>query len=184
MRNSGTQLLFSASDISNHLPCRYATFLDLQVATGQMAEPVYRDPALAILQERGLEFELAYLAHLRAQGLRISEPGGGDAGLARTVNAMQAGYDVIYQADLAAGVWQGRADFLMRVERESKLGPWSYEVVDTKLAKETKGNRTPALPFKIQNSNNAFGSISSALAIFSNVDNRRSTLPFSILISW
>jgi uncharacterized protein len=139
MRNSGTHLFFSASDISNHLACRYATFLDLQVATGQMAEPVYRDPALAILQARGLEFELAYLAHLRAQGLRISEPGGSDAGLARTVNAMQAGYDVIYQADLAAGVWQGRADFLMRVERESELGPWSYEVIDTKLAKETKG---------------------------------------------
>jgi len=139
MRNSGSKLLFSASDISNHLACRYATFLDLQGATGQLAEPVFRDPALAILQERGLEFELAYLSHLRAQGLRISEPGGGHTGLARTVNAMQAGYDVIYQADLAAGVWHGRADFLMRVERESELGLWSYEVVDTKLAKETKG---------------------------------------------
>lgn len=131
--------MFSASDISNHLACRYATFLDLQVATGQLAEPIYRDPALSILQERGLEFELAYLAHLRAQGLRISEPGETSAGLTRTINAMQAGYDVIYQADLAQGVWQGRADFLMRVERESELGPWSYEVIDTKLAKETKG---------------------------------------------
>ena len=33
----------------------------------------------------------------------------------------------------------GRADVLRRVEVPSDLGPWSYEVLDTKLARETKG---------------------------------------------
>jgi uncharacterized protein len=34
--------------------------------------------------------------------------------------------------------WAGRADFLIRVETPSELGAWSYEVVETKLAKSTK----------------------------------------------
>src|SRR3546814_5859791 len=33
----------------------------------------------------------------------------------------------------------GRADVLKRVETPSALGAWSYEVFDTKLARETKG---------------------------------------------
>lgn len=37
------------------------------------------------------------------------------------------------------GNWSGRADILRRVERPSRFGTWSYEVVDTKLARETKG---------------------------------------------
>ena len=52
--------------------------------------------------------------------------------------AMKKGVDVIVQPPLAYGRWFGRADVLRRVERRSKLGPWSYEVYDCKLALETK----------------------------------------------
>ena len=34
--------------------------------------------------------------------------------------------------------WIGRADILRRIETPSDIGNWSYEVVDTKLARETK----------------------------------------------
>jgi predicted RecB family nuclease len=34
--------------------------------------------------------------------------------------------------------WVGRTDILRRVEAPSALGAWSYEVIDTKLARETK----------------------------------------------
>ena len=34
----------------------------------------------------------------------------------------------------------GYADFLRRVERPSDLGPWSYEVWDTKLARHAKAS--------------------------------------------
>ena len=40
-----------------------------------------------------------------------------------------------------SGDWRGRADVLLRVEqpeKPSRLGNWSYEVVDCKLARETK----------------------------------------------
>jgi predicted RecB family nuclease len=93
-----------------------------------------------VLQERGLELERAYLAHLRAVGCQISEPNADDdsGGLARTMAAMRDGADVIYQAALRTGHWYGRADFLQRVDRPSRLGAWSYEVLDAKLARDTR----------------------------------------------
>ncbi|MFI5048153.1 MAG: TM0106 family RecB-like putative nuclease, partial [Acidimicrobiia bacterium] len=49
------------------------------------------------------------------------------------------GVDVIYQATFFDGRWRGHADFLLRVDTPSPaLGPWSYEVADTKLARRVK----------------------------------------------
>jgi uncharacterized protein len=45
---------------------------------------------------------------------------------------------VIVQGALADDGWIGRADILRRVETPSALGNWSYEAIDTKLARETK----------------------------------------------
>jgi len=52
---------------------------------------------------------------------------------------MLAGCQVIVQGALKNDRWVGRADVLKRLETPSDLGPWSYEVIDTKLARETKG---------------------------------------------
>jgi uncharacterized protein len=46
---------------------------------------------------------------------------------------------IIVQGALASGRWSGRTDILKRVETPSALSVWSYEVIDTKLARETKG---------------------------------------------
>src|ERR1700751_3172987 len=45
---------------------------------------------------------------------------------------------MIYQATFQDGNWGGRADFLVRVDKPSALGSFSYEVVETKLAKSAK----------------------------------------------
>ena len=47
---------------------------------------------------------------------------------------------MIYQATFFDGRWLGLADFLVRVERPSRLGAWSYEVVDTKLARHVRAS--------------------------------------------
>ena len=52
---------------------------------------------------------------------------------------MAGGAAVIIQARLGHSGFAGYADILLRVERPSVLGAWSYEVVDTKLARETLG---------------------------------------------
>src|SRR4051812_37655984 len=140
MRKLQNDIELSASDLSNYIACKHATFLDLCVTNGIIEQPRYRDPMLAVLQERGLAFEQAYLQSLKDKGLSISEPEADDntTGLERTIQAMQKGIDYIYQASLKSGIWQGKADFLKRVEKPSNLGPWSYEVIDTKLAKSTR----------------------------------------------
>ena len=135
-------LVLSATDLSNHLACRHLTALDLMAAQGRRAPPSWRAPHLEVLRARGLEHERAYVAHLAEMGLAIERIPDGfstEAAAARTVAAMREGAQVIVQATLLEGRWMGRADVLRRVERASDLGPWSYEVVDTKLARETRG---------------------------------------------
>jgi predicted RecB family nuclease len=142
MLKVGGTIHLSASDLVGHLNCRHLTSLDLAVANGKLAKPYIHDPLLEILTERGALHEQAYVDHLKAKGLSIIavDGVGVDASSVRqTLNAMRAGAQIITQGALQAGVWGGRADILRRVEMPSELGSWSYEVIDTKLAQETKG---------------------------------------------
>jgi len=136
-------LRLSASDLANHLGCRHLTLLDRGVAEGRIEASRWRDPALQAMAERGLEHERRYLAHLEEQKLevvRLPEDGPQAELLARTLEAMRAGPDVIAQPTLCGGRWLGRADVLRRVATASRLGAFSYEPYDTKLARETRGS--------------------------------------------
>jgi len=142
MRAVSSEIRLSASDLANHVGCRHLTFLDLCVARNELTAPNYKDPALEALQERGFQHEAAYVEHLRSQGLSIvelPELGDPETGFAATCAAMRDGPDVIVQATLLGDGWLGRTDVLLRVCQPSGLGDYSYEIADTKLARETKG---------------------------------------------
>ena len=62
-----------------------------------------------------------------------------DQAVEQTRDAMAAGDEIIVQGAFRLNGWIGRTDVLRRVETASDLGKWSYEVIDTKLARETKG---------------------------------------------
>src|SRR5258708_16310225 len=74
-----------------------------------------------------------------------------------TRKALYSGAGVVYQGTLEDGTWGGRSDFLVKVDKPSALGSWSYEVVETKLARSAKANALLQLCFysdilaKIQN---------------------------------
>ncbi len=133
-------LELTASDLSSFLGCRHRTGLDLAVALGQKERPTWSDPLADLLRERGLEHEHRYVEGLKAQGLEIVDLSAlaGAAAEERTLEAMRAGVPVITQGALREDRWFGRPDVLRRVETPSALGTWSYEVVDTKLAMETR----------------------------------------------
>ncbi|KRB30871.1 nuclease [Mesorhizobium sp. Root172] len=142
MRQSGHGIQLSATDLVGHLNCRHLTGLDLAVAQGTLAKPASYDPFLEILRERGALHEQAYIDHLKNSGLDAVRIEGVDITVAtagQTLDAMRAGTPAIVQGALLSGRWSGRTDVLLRVETPSALGPWSYEAVDTKLARETKG---------------------------------------------
>jgi uncharacterized protein len=133
-------LVFSATDLVNFLGCRHATFLDRR-HIDEPKPPADADPLLALLQNKGIAHERRYLESLRSEGRRIVEICGQDSLTerhARTAAAMRAGVEVIYQGVLAAGQWQGYADFLIRVPGPSALGTYRYEPVDTKLSQTAK----------------------------------------------
>jgi predicted RecB family nuclease len=136
----GIQL--SASDLVGHLYCRHLTGLDLAVAKGELARPFVWDPLLEILAERGALHEQGYVEHLRSSGFAVTLIDGAmidQASVSQTIRAMEAGSPIIAQGALQWGGWAGRTDILRRVDTPSKFGAWSYEVIDTKLARETKG---------------------------------------------
>lgn len=141
MRADGAALSLSATDLANFLNCRHRTALELGEAHGKRRRPVWTDPLLEALFARGLEHERNYLSQLGAAGKRItnlSEIKDRESALAATLDAMRAGTDVIAQGAVGSGGWYGRPDVLLRVDSPSALGPWSYEVADTKLAIDTR----------------------------------------------
>jgi predicted RecB family nuclease len=139
-------LRLSATDLSRFLSCRHCTALDMEVAQGLRPKPPnYPDPFLELLIERGLAHEKQYLESIEVGGDEVLDLGdlafrSPSEAADRTLEAMRKGRPAIAQGMLRCGEWSGIPDVLRRVETKSSVfGPWSYEVYDTKLARETRG---------------------------------------------
>src|SRR5690606_32303087 len=131
-----SELIYSATDLSNFLACAHLTLLDRAVALGAPKPPKFDDPSLEVLRRRGLEHEQAILERFAVEVATITE---GPNAVVDTIAAMRSGVPVIYQGALQSGRWFGRPDFLRKVDQPSQLGDHSYEVVDAKLARHAKG---------------------------------------------
>jgi uncharacterized protein len=139
-------LLLSASDLVAFLECEHLAALDLGAVRGQHQAIKTRTDSGELVARKGDEHERRHLESLIAQGLNvvivpsvIDGAVGGREAVERTESAMCAGADVVFQGALAEGGWRGFADFLERVARPCPaFGDWSYEVVDTKLARHAK----------------------------------------------
>jgi predicted RecB family nuclease len=133
--------MLSATAIANFLICQHLTALDRAEAAGDLKKDFFPDPGLELLIRLGLEHEQAYLKGLREEGRGIveipTETSRADA-VAATITALHEGVDVVYQPVFVDGDSYGRADFVKRVDKPSKLGHWSYEVFEAKLARSTK----------------------------------------------
>src|SRR5712692_6302350 len=139
------RVILSASDLTGFLECPHLTQQEMAATRGEIERPERTDPELELITRLGTEHEVRHLAGYRDGGkavVAITSPTPSlDSYLAakeRTLDAMRAGADVIYQATLFDGRWLGYADFLEKVDVPSDLGGHSYEVVDTKLARSAK----------------------------------------------
>ena len=138
--------IYSASDLNNFLECPHLTELARSVALGDLERPPARDGS-RLLQRKGEEHERRYLQTLRQLGHDVFElpervEDRSSDGLAKaeaaTRAAMNSGHAYIYQASFFDGTFQARADFLQRVDDPRSPQGYSYEVLDTKLARSTK----------------------------------------------
>lgn len=131
----------SATDLVSYLNCRHLSALERGVAEGHLKKPYVSDPLLKILWERGSIHEQNYIEHLTKVGLEVIRIEGFDVSpeaVDATIAAMRRGAQIIAQGAFSHQGWVGRADILSRIEVPSLLGAWSYEAIDTKLARETK----------------------------------------------
>jgi uncharacterized protein len=142
MHLHGPDLVLSATDLSNFLGCRHRTALDMAMTYGVRARPRFQeDPLLELLWQRGRDHEQRYVDSLRTEGHTVAELssfGKPEEIIAMTLEEMHKGTDTIVQGSLSDGRWFGRPDVMRRVDVPSRLGSWSYEISDTKLARETK----------------------------------------------
>ncbi len=143
MKVYNQSLSISPTDLSYFFSCRHRAARELSVAHGARRRPVWNNPLIDTLVERGLEHEARYVQRLKDEGktvLDLGEVMNRELAVKRTQEAMQTGVDCIVQAGLAIGSWYGRPDVLLKVPRECpRLGAWSYEPADAKLARETRG---------------------------------------------
>lgn len=140
MKKTQSGIIFSPTDLANHISCKHLTQLNKKAALGELKKPVYQNKVVELLRKRGISFEATFLNQLESEGKTIVRISQNDSDPAfDTIKAMKDGIDVIYQARLVEkDQWEGWADFLIKVNTPSKLGDWSYEVLDTKLATETR----------------------------------------------
>jgi uncharacterized protein len=138
MQSANGQLRYSPSDLTEYLACAHAAALSRAVARGERPKAYVASAYANLIFAKGDQHEAAHLARLREAGRDVHEVGfSGDWATvsARTAELMRAGVEVIYQGAFVVGAWRGLADFVERVDTPSDLGDWSYEVVDTKLAR-------------------------------------------------
>jgi predicted RecB family nuclease len=140
--------VYTATDLCDYLACGHLVALKRRVAAG---EQIPRDPSALseVLATMGAGHEQHHLDALRARGLNIKAFEDGrdrdahsvadlEALEAETLEAMSAGYDVIYQPTFFDGRWLGRADFLLRIDTPSARWPFAYEAADAKLARRVR----------------------------------------------
>lgn len=155
MQHLNDQLLFSPSDLGSFLACEHLTQQELAVALREGHRPSYENAYAELLRRKGQEHEEAFLRALREARHTVVEVRLGasrdfEAGTRRTAEAMRAGADYVYQAVFFSDGWRGIADFLERVDRPSALGAWSYQVLDTKLARHPRPEHALQLSFYSQ----------------------------------
>ena len=147
------QLVYSATDLVGFLECEHLSNLERAAIWGHLDRPTRPDPVLDRIAQRGEQHEARFLASLQSEALSVVEIRPDEEtpfrervarGREATLSAMREGADVIYQAVLFNGGRLGYADFLVRVEQPSDLGPWGYEVWGHEARAVCKGIGRPA----------------------------------------
>jgi predicted RecB family nuclease len=133
-------IIFSPSDLTCYMESQFASWMEHHALICPELSPDSdpQDPLLSLLQKKGNAHELAILAEFQSMGLYVENLSGLENAVEKTLNAMQQGADIIYQAALQKLPFSGFADFLVKVPGKSTIGNYYYEVWDTKLSKSVK----------------------------------------------
>jgi predicted RecB family nuclease len=143
-KSSNGSCIFSPTDLTRFMRSPFAdwvTRLQLENPGALAGIEKDQDAMLALLAEQGNEHEKAYLDLLKteygAENVAEITPNKKTA-YQDTLQAMESGKQVIYQAYLKRDNFAGFADFLIKREGKSSFGDYYYEAWDTKRSSKTK----------------------------------------------
>ena len=71
MKQENQKIIFSPTDLANHLSCNYITVLNKKVLQGEIERPKVENRVLDSLRQKGLEFEDNFLTKLINDGLNV-----------------------------------------------------------------------------------------------------------------
>ncbi|HBY06058.1 MAG: hypothetical protein UV38_C0002G0187 [candidate division TM6 bacterium GW2011_GWE2_42_60] len=146
-KDENGKIIYSPSDLKNFIESRFITWMDrYYLEFPNQVKPDDYDELLKIRFRKGYEHEGDYLDKLKSEGRDVVEISQGDRSPEARKNssdstkkAISEGREIIYQAYLSSEDAEGNqlagyADFLFRVNGDSRLGNYHYEPWDTKLA--------------------------------------------------
>src|SRR4051812_18478571 len=175
------ELVFSPSQLTAYLACPHLAALDLAVRRGELKRPFRANRHADLIRTKGEEHEAAYLAQLRSDGRELHTIRTDDWDFVRasseTAELMRAGAEVIYQATFFDGQWRGFAVFVVRVDTPSELGDFSYEAVDTKLARHARPAHVLQLCFYTEQIARIQGVAPRAMHVVTGIGERETFVP-------
>jgi len=133
MHKKNNQLVFSPSDLTVYMDSPFDSWMDRYTESFLVRLlPMKLMPAPRFWQTHGDRHEKAFLQALKDRGLDVFEISGyGEQSQQLTLEAMQKGHEVIFQAVLSKDEFAGKSDFLFKINGASKLGDYHYEAWDT-----------------------------------------------------
>ena len=140
MKISEQKILYSPSDLNNFISCKYHIRNDL-VAKELNLKKREITADIELWRKYGDEHEAKYLKILQENNkpnITIDPKQSDKERFEATKDAIKKGFKLIYKAFFIDHDFRGECDFLIRVERKSNLGEYSYEVYDTKITKNLK----------------------------------------------
>lgn len=139
MKKVFDEYIYSPSDLISFLESDYITWMDrFYMDFPELVIPDKESEEARLFFEKGNEHEKTYFQQLMNQGMDVFDAANAEDRLKGTLEAIHAGREVIYQAELTKSPFKGYADFIFRVNEPSSLGNFSYEIGDTKLSRKAK----------------------------------------------
>ena len=148
MKIEKNKIFTSPSDLKNFTQCKYLTKNDIlftkKEGKGKELKKSAPTEDSKLVMEKGEEHERKHLNLFKDKYSNykiINKKNKTEKEqFKETVAAIKEGKEMINQAFFmdSDGKFRGYADFLIKVNTESDLGPWSYEVYDTKIARNPK----------------------------------------------
>jgi uncharacterized protein len=137
MQKIAGHLVYSPSDLIRYMESPYSTWMDRYYLEypGKL-KPDEASEEQRLIAETGNKHEKTFLSDLVKRG-PVTTVERSESSTAQTIEAINRGDDVIYQAHLELAPFRGYADFLKRCGTGDKGQPL-YEIWDTKLARKTK----------------------------------------------